>query len=44
MEKTMKSAAKLFVIIALAASVSGAAAQNAQRGSESTKEFKARPT
>jgi uncharacterized protein (DUF305 family) len=41
MEKTMKSAAKFFVIIALAGSVSGAAAQNAQHGSESTKEFKA---
>jgi len=41
MEKTMKSAAKLFVVIALATSASGAVAQNAQRGSESTKAFKA---
>ena len=37
----MKSAAKLVVIIALATSASGAVAQNAQHGSESTKEFKA---
>jgi uncharacterized protein (DUF305 family) len=37
----MKSAAKLFVVIALAASVTGAAAQNVQHGPDSTKEFKA---
>ena len=37
----MKTAAKLVVIITLATSVTGAIAQNAQHGSESTKEFKA---
>ena len=37
----MQSVAKLFVIIALVASASGAVAQNAQQGSEATKEFKA---
>ena len=37
----MKTAAKLVIIIALATSAAGAIAQNAQHGSESTKEFKA---
>ena len=37
----MKLAAKLFVIIALTASAVAAVAQNAQHGSDSTKEFKA---
>ena len=37
----MQSATKLFVIVALIASASGAGAQNAQQGSEATKEFKA---
>jgi len=37
----METAAKLVVIIALATSATGAIAQNAQHGSESTKEFKA---
>ena len=37
----MKTAAKLFAIIALTTSAAGAVAQNAQQGPESTKEFKA---
>ena len=37
----MKTAAKLLVIVALTTSAAGALAQNAQRGAESTKEFKA---
>jgi uncharacterized protein (DUF305 family) len=37
----MKLAAKLFVIIALTAPAAAAVAQNAQHGSDSTKEFKA---
>jgi uncharacterized protein (DUF305 family) len=37
----MKSAAKLFVIIALTAFAADAVAQNAQQSSESTNEFKA---
>jgi uncharacterized protein (DUF305 family) len=40
-EKAMKAAAKFFVIIALATSAAGAAAQNGQQGLDSTKEFKA---
>src|SRR4051794_17700860 len=38
---TVKTAARLFVIIALATSAASAVAQNAQHGSESTTEFKA---
>jgi uncharacterized protein (DUF305 family) len=37
----MKTAAKLFVIIALVTATGAAVAQNAQSGSESTQEFKA---
>jgi uncharacterized protein (DUF305 family) len=37
----MKTAAKLFVIVALSTSAAGALAQNIQRRAESTKEFQA---
>src|SRR3954453_14854857 len=37
----MKTAAKLFLVIVLTTYAAGAAAQNAQQGSESTNEFKA---
>src|SRR5438045_5335867 len=40
-EKTMKAAARFLVIIALATSAAGAAAQNGQQGPDSTNEFKA---